>query len=128
MKRTVLSIIALIFSGLLVFPAFGQERQRSQRRPPQGQERAVPRDRPRVIPRPPQRYVPNYRNYQRQYHYNGRWRNQMPQFYQRGYRYPYRYNRGWGVTVCQPGYWVFLGYDYWGRSLYNWVPEYCYRY
>ena len=97
------------------------EQRRPERRPPQRpaerrrtpppEQRAVPRQqapRQRAVPRPPQRYDRNRRDYQRQYHYGGRWSYQPP----RPYQNRYRYNRGWRVVICQPGYVIFIGYDY----------------
>ena len=85
------------------------ERQRTP--PPQSEPRTGPRQpapRERAMPRPPQRYDRNQRGYQRQYHYNGRWSYQPP----RPYQNRYRYGRSWRVFICQPGYVIFVGYDY----------------
>ncbi|OGM99521.1 MAG: hypothetical protein A3B91_02085 [Candidatus Yanofskybacteria bacterium RIFCSPHIGHO2_02_FULL_41_29] len=125
MKRTVLWILALIFSVGIVSPVFAQDggaRRRPPERPSGEQARPrPPQPRPRVVPPPPQRYVPNQRNYQRQYHYNGRWYYQIP----RPYQYQYQYRYGYRTFFCQPSYTIFIGYDYFERPLFDFYGGYC---
>lgn len=119
MKRIVLSILVLVFCLSSVIPVYSQERRR-ERRPPAGeQRRAVPRS----PNHPPQRYDQNRRYYDRQYHYNNRWYSYIPRPYERRQRYR---RGGFRIVLCQPDYWIFIGYDYRGRPLYDWVPGYCY--
>ena len=119
MKRLVLSILVAIFclTSVAVL-ASGQER-RSRGRQSQSQERAAPGQ--RAVPRPPQRYNPRQRNYSRQYYYGGRWNYQLPRFD----RYRQRYPRGYRVMICQPGYVIFVGYDYRGNPIFQFYDGHC---
>ena len=117
MKRIVLLVLFAVASvGFLADNGFTQGRQRQRRRPESTQEKAVPR---REAPRPPQRYNPHNRNYRRQYYYGGSWYRYTP----RPYRYNYRGRHR--VAVCQPGYVIFLGYDYRGRPLFDFYLGHC---
>ncbi len=127
MRKLVLLCSMLVMAMLVATSLFAQDRGRQRQRPPNtpSQGRAVPREQPRPHPMPqppPQRYDRNRKSYQHQYYYGDRWYGQRPHPYE--YRFPHY--RGIRITVCYPEYWAFVGYDYLGRPMYDWVPEYCY--
>ena len=103
-----------------------RQREPERRRKPSRQEpRAGSRDHDRkppsregrAVPRPPQKYIPGRGNYQKHYHYNGRWSDKKPRFYQ----YRHWYKNSWRIFYCQPGYVIFVGYDYWGNPIFDYV-------
>ena len=125
MRKAVLLFCAIL---VMVFSIDGLAQDRGSRRRPSRSRQQAPRAAPRrpgparrAVPRPPQRYESNRRNYSRRYYYGGGWSYQRPRFYQQRYRY----NRGWRFVICQPGYVIFLGYDYYGRPRFEFFAGRC---
>ena len=138
MKRTVLSIFLIVFCMSLVFPVYAQERRPQRRSSVEEQRRA--RTTPeasarRAVPRPPQQQRPYQRNYRSSrrepewgfyFHYDfPRYGYSRPyyDYYDRQY-YPRYYQRYY--SRCVPDRRVFVGYDWYGYPVYDFIPGYCY--
>lgn len=102
-----------------------RRREPSQQKQPRAGSRDHNRKPPsregRAVPRPPQKYIPGWKDYSRRYHYNGKWSGRKPL----PYKHRYQYKHGWRIVSCQPGYVIFVKYDYWGNPVFDYVHGYC---